>query len=230
MAQTPRPRRKAAMVTSGARGKRQEGAEDHLLEALRLGDEEVFAGLVDRHGASLYRVALAYLHDPVAAEDVVQETWLGLLESLDRFEGRASLKTWIFAILVNRARKRRQRESRAVALGGLEDAVAPEPTVAPERFAPATHHWAHPPRSWDGLPEEKLLSREMRAEIRRGIDSLPPAQRAVITLRDVEGWTPAEVRNVLEITETNQRVLLHRARAKLRQVLERYVTQQAEPD
>jgi RNA polymerase sigma-70 factor (ECF subfamily) len=202
--------------------------DSRLLERVRAGDEEAFARLVDLHGASLRRVARMYVSNPASAEEVVQETWLGLLESLERFEGRASLRTWIFRILVNCARKRARRDRRDLPFSA---AWAPgdelEASVDPDRFLGANHrgkgHWALPPRSWDELPEERLLSAEATAKVQTAIDSLPDAQREVITLRDVEGWTASEVCNVAGLSDTNQRVLLHRARSKVRRALESYL-------
>jgi RNA polymerase sigma-70 factor (ECF subfamily) len=195
-----------------------------LVRALREGDEEAFAGLVDRLGPAMLRLARAYLPSRAVAEEVVQETWLAVVTSIDRFEGRSSLKTWIFRILTNKAKTRAQREGRSIpfsALGGDD-----EPAVAPERFQPGgagAGQWAFPPRSLDSVPEERLLGREVRETIAAAIEALPPAQRVVITLRDVEGLSADEACNVLELTEGNQRVLLHRARSKVRAQFEAYL-------
>jgi len=158
---------------------------------------------------------------------VVQETLLGLLRGLDRFEGRASLKTWLFRILVNRARSRGVREARSIPFSAAwsPQAEPAEPAVDPERFLPSDDadspgHWASAPR--DPLPEERLLADETQAVIRAAVAALPPAQRAVLTLRDLDGWDSEEVCTVLEISAVNQRVLLHRARSKVRHALERY--------
>jgi RNA polymerase sigma-70 factor (ECF subfamily) len=168
--------------------------------------------------------------DHALAEEVAQETWLGVLRGLDRFEGRSSLKTWLFSILVNRAKTRGQRESRSIPFSALwdPDAEPDEPAVEPDRFFPPDHpdwpgHWAAFPKSWDQVPEEALLSQEALAVIQTAVAGLPPSQREVITLRDIQGWTSDEVCNVLNIGETNQRVLLHRARSKVRHALERYL-------
>lgn len=201
-----------------------------LVAALRAGDEAAFVGLVERYHASLVRLATVYVGDRAVAEEVAQETWMGVLRGLERFEGRAALKTWIFRILTNRAKTRGQREGRTVsfsALGGGPE--ADEPAVDPDRFLPPDHpqwpgHWAAPLQSWGQSPEERLLSGETAEVIRAAIEQLPPAQREVITLRDVDGWASTEVCELLTITETNQRVLLHRARSKVRQALERYFT------
>jgi RNA polymerase sigma-70 factor, ECF subfamily len=194
--------------------------EQQMLSRLRSGDEAAFIAIVGQLQGSLIRVARHYVRDRETAEEVVQETWLGVLQGLDRFEERSSLKTWIFRILVNRARSRGVREARTIAVSQL----APEaPAVEPERFlerGPATGHWASRPVNWEVLPESTFLAQETLALIRQAIALLPANQREVITLRDVEGWSASEVCNILEITETNQRVLLHRARSKVRAALE----------
>jgi len=200
-----------------------------LLSALRAGDEDAFTRLVDAHHGAMVRLAMAYVPSRSVAEEVAQETWLAVLGGLDRFEGRSSLKTWIFRILMNRAMTRGQREHRSIPFSALFDASreSAEPSVEPERFqGPRGEQpggWADPPRRWEGAPEERLLARETLSLVGEAIDGLPPAQREVIVLRDVEGWSSREVCNVLGITETNQRVLLHRARSKVRRALERYV-------
>ncbi len=199
-----------------------------LIEALRNGDEAAFASLVDRYHASMLRLAMLYVPSRPVAEDVVQETWLGVLRGLDRFEARSSLKTWIFRILLNRARTRGQREGRTIPFSAVwsPEAEPDEPAVDPARFRPTDpwqDHWASPPRSWEDVPEERLLSGETLEQVRVAVEALPPAQREVITLRDVDGWSAAEVCNTLDISETNQRVLLHRARSKVRRALERYL-------
>jgi RNA polymerase sigma-70 factor (ECF subfamily) len=172
---------------------------------------------------------LIYVTHQAVAEDIVQETWLGVLQSIHRFEGRASLKTWIFRILLNQAKKRAQREGRQIpfSLMWRGEAEPDEPAVEPERFWPPDHpnsagHWATRPESWEDVPESRLLSQETQAYLRQAIEHLPPSQREVITLRDLEGWTAQEVCSLLSISEANQRVLLHRARSKVRQALEQY--------
>jgi RNA polymerase sigma-70 factor (ECF subfamily) len=201
-------------------------ADDQLVAALRAGDEEAFRTVVrDWHG-SLLRVARIFTPSPAVAEEVVQETWLRVLGALDRFEGRSSLKTWVFRILVNTAKTRAQREGRTIPFSALQDVSrVPEASVEPDRFLPDDHPhhpggWAVPPRE---LPEDRLLAAETRERIADAIEALPASQRAVISLRDVEGWSSEEVRNALDISEVNQRVLLHRARAKVRQALEDYL-------
>jgi RNA polymerase sigma-70 factor (ECF subfamily) len=197
-----------------------------LLRRLRAGDETAFMELVDRYGMQMLRVAEMYVSTRAAAEEVVQETWLAVLAGLERFEARASLKTWIFRILTNRAKTRGIRERRVVPFSSLADASDEDgPTVEPERFEPRgtrwEGHWSSYPARWSDLPEERLLARELMEIAQRTIDALPPNQRTVITLRDVDGWEPGEVRDLLGITDVNQRVLLHRARAKVRAALER---------
>jgi RNA polymerase sigma-70 factor (ECF subfamily) len=197
-----------------------------LVAALRRGDEAAFMGLVEELGPTLLRVARMYVPSTAVAEEVVQETWIGVLNGIDRFEGRSSLRTWIFRILTNIAKTRGERERRSVPFSSAAGAAADEPSVDPDRFVGAgdtqAGAWAFAPVPWPG-PEESLLSGETRDVILAAIDTLPPAQREVITLRDVDGWSSEEVRNALEISETNQRVLLHRARSKVRGAIEQHL-------
>jgi RNA polymerase sigma-70 factor (ECF subfamily) len=206
--------------------------ELRLIAGLRAGDERAFRTLIERYQASLLRLALLYVGDRGAAEDVVQETWLGVLRGIDRFEGRSSLKTWLFRILTNRAKRRGERDHRTIPFSaagspGEADDAQRAPAVDPDRFFPADHrsagHWSSLPQNWDDLPEERFLSAETRAVVDRAIAALPPTQREVITLRDIEGWSSEEVRNALDLSETNQRVLLHRARTKVRRALEEHL-------
>jgi RNA polymerase sigma-70 factor (ECF subfamily) len=203
------------------------GQEIALVEALRRGDEKAFASLIDMYHSSLLRLAMSYVATKEQAEDVVQETWLGVLNGIDRFEGRSSLKTWIFRILVNRAKTKGVRERRSVPFSSLEsDADDKEPAVDPSRFQEGTRssgYWSAPPESWEGIPEDRLLSGETRAVVDDAIAMLPAMQRAVITLRDVRGFTAQEACEVLGLSEANQRVLLHRARSKVRAHLEEYL-------
>lgn len=196
-----------------------------LVRALRAGEEAAFAYLVDMLGRSMQRVASLYVRDRAVAEEVVQDAWIAVLRGIDRFEGRSSLRTWIFSILVNTAKTRGVRESRTVPFAALTDDRDPEhPSVPEDRFlADGTAwpgHWVSGPANWDA-PLERLLSQETRDVISQAIDQLPDMQRRVVTLRDIEGWSSEEVCNVLEISETNQRVLLHRARSKLREAIDR---------
>ena len=203
-----------------------ERPDSQVVAALRAGDEETFARLVREWHPSLLRVAQIFVPSRAIAEEVVQETWLRVLKALDRFEGRSSLKTWVFRILVNTAKTRAQREGRVLPFSALNNpGLIPEAAVDPDRFRPEDDdrypgHWSTPPRE---LPEERLLAAETREVIAVAIEALPATQAAVIRLRDVDGWSSEEVRNALDITEVNQRVLLHRARAKVRQALEDYL-------
>jgi RNA polymerase sigma-70 factor (ECF subfamily) len=205
-------------------------AEDQrLLAALRRGDEAAFAELVDSYSSALLRVARIYVGgNRSVAEEVVQETWLGVLRGVDRFEERSSLKTWIFRILANIATTRGIRERRTVPFSALADAEADggSPAVEPDRFLGADHdrwphHWGLGPTRWE-TPEESLLTGETRTSLLEAVRDLPPAQRTVITLRDIEGWPAHEVCDALGVSEGNQRVLLHRARSKVRTALEAY--------
>lgn len=210
----------------------EDSADDfQLVAALRNGDEAAFVSLVTRYQASMLRIAQLYVSSRAAAEDVVQETWIGVLRGLDTFAGRSSLRTWIFRILTNRAKTRGVREGRTIPFAALQSAddEAGEPTVDADRFWPADHPqwanvWVSYPRQWGQFPEERALSAELQQVVRQSIEMLPATQRAVISLRDIEGITSEEVCNVLEISESNQRVLLHRARAKVRRAVEQYLS------
>jgi RNA polymerase sigma-70 factor (ECF subfamily) len=197
-----------------------------IVAALRRGDEAVFADLVNAYSASLMRLAQDFVRRRSVAEEVVQETWLAVLSGIDRFEGRSSLKTWVYRILVNKAKTRGVREARTVPFSAVppegEESAVPE-----DRFRGADDlwpgHWASPPRPLDTVPEERLLAREARERIAEALETLPESQRVVVTLRDVAGWDSDEVCDALGLSEGNQRVLLHRGRAKLRAALERYL-------
>ena len=204
-------------------------SEAQLVEALRGGDEEAFRELVREYQPSLVRVARIYVPTQAAAEDVAAETWLGVLKGLDRFEGRSSLRTWIFRILTNIAKTRAVRDGRTLPFSALDPGRVPEAAVDADRFLDPEHprwpgHWAVSPEAW---PEDALLAAETREVIAEAIEALPATQRAVISLRDVEGWSSEEVRNALDLSETNQRVLLHRARSKVRAALESYLQENA---
>ena len=199
--------------------------EDALLvEGLRAGDEAAFAAVMRMYGRGMLRVAEMYVSSRAVAEDVVQEAWVGVLRGIGRFEGRSSLKTWLYRIVANTAKTLGVRESRSVPFSSLGD-DGDEGTVDADRFLGSGDrfpgHWAVPPQVW--APEGRLLADETLGVVERAIDKLPPAQRAVITMRDVQGFTSEEVCNALDLTETNQRVLLHRARAKVRRALEEYM-------
>jgi len=199
------------------------GDERALIDRVLGGDREAFASLVDRYSGPLLRLASLFLRDRAAAEEVVQDTWIGVLEGLEGFEGRSSLKTWIFRILANRARTRAVRDARSVPFSALAGAEDDEPAVEPERFSQGGH-WTDPPRRWDEETPEKLAERrETMAVAEEAIAALPAGQRAVLTLRDVEGMEADDICNVLGITLTNQRVLLHRARSRVRRALERHM-------
>ena len=200
-----------------------------LVAALRRGDEDAFAWLIDRYDGSLRRLARTYVATPAVADDVVADTWLAVVKGIDRFEGRAAVSTWLYRILANIARTRGVREHRTIpfssAAGALDEGAGP--AVDPERFGSdratrATGSGRPRPTPWNDEPEASLESQETLAAVRAAVEALPPAQREVITLRDLEGWTSTEVRNALDLSETNQRVLLHRARAKVRRALEQH--------
>jgi RNA polymerase sigma-70 factor, ECF subfamily len=201
--------------------------DERLVAALSRGDADAFAALVDRHSAAMIRVAMAYVPSRAAAEEAVQETWIAVMRGIDAFEGRSSLKTWIFRILTNLAMRSGSRERRSVPFSALADAEdTGEPSVDPDRFLPADHalfpgHWAVMPAAWP-TPEDGLLAGETREVISAAIAELPAAQRTVISLRDVEGWSSEEVCEALEISAGNQRILLHRARSRVRTAIEAY--------
>jgi RNA polymerase sigma-70 factor (ECF subfamily) len=205
--------------------------ESQLIAALRAGDEQAFMTLVERYHRQLLRLARAFVPSQAVAEEVVQETWLAVLQGIGAFEGRSSLKTWIFRILTNRARRRGEREARVISFADLarQASEGDEPAVDPAEFlppgSPDAGWWASHPQSWAGAPEQRLLASETRELIDRAIAGLNEAQRSVITLRDVEGWSSEEVCSLLMISEANQRVLLHRARAKVRSALAQYMAE-----
>jgi RNA polymerase sigma-70 factor (ECF subfamily) len=198
--------------------------DDELVAALKRGDEATFATLVDAWSPGLMRMAQMFVRDREVAEEVVQETWIAVLRGIDRFEGRSSLKTWVYRIVINTAKTRAQREARSIPFSAA--VRGDEPSVDPDRFLGNEHRqhggWSLGPSEW-ATPEEELLSGETREVIMRAIDELPESQRAVITMHDVEGLPSDEVAAALEITEGNQRVLLHRARSKVRRAVERHL-------
>jgi RNA polymerase sigma-70 factor (ECF subfamily) len=190
--------------------------ERALLERLRAGDERAFDALVARHDAPLRRVARTFVRTPSAADDVVQETWLGVIGGLDDFQGRSSLRTWIFSILANRARTRAIRDARSIPFSAIED--PDRPAVEPAAFS-ADGRWTSAPPRLDYDPETQLLGAELRERLLGAVEELPPAQRSVITLRDLLGIPADDVCALLELSEGNQRVLLHRARSRVRTAL-----------
>jgi RNA polymerase sigma-70 factor (ECF subfamily) len=209
-------------TATGLPPERTPDEDAELLRLLRSGDGQAFAALVDKYGASLLRVAQLYVSTRAVAEEVVADTWLAVYTGLERFEGRSSLKTWLFRILTNKAKTRGQREGRTLPFSSLAaDGDEADTAVDIDRFGRGGE-WSAPPR---GVPEERLLAGEARRTVERAIAALPDNQRAVITLRDVEGLSAEEACNILGVSETNQRVLLHRARAKVRAAFEEYLEQ-----
>jgi RNA polymerase sigma-70 factor, ECF subfamily len=199
-----------------------------LVALLRSGDEAAFMMLVEQHQGPMLRIARMYVSSQAVAEEVVQDAWLGILRGLARFEGRSSLRTWMYRILANIAKTRGQREGRSMPFSSLvEDDAAP--AVADSWFRPVgdqwRDHWSTVPNDWRGIPEDRLLAAETLRVIGRAIEDLPAAQAEVIRLRDVLGWTSEEVRNALDISETNERVLLHRARSRVRRAVDEYLEQ-----
>jgi RNA polymerase sigma-70 factor (ECF subfamily) len=197
--------------------------ESALIERLQAGDRAAFADVLDRHGGPLLRLARSFLKSEAVAEEVVQDTWLAALHGLDGFEARSSLRTWLFTILANKARSRAVSEARSVPWSALDGHGEDGPAVDPECFQ-SDGHWKEAPGHWtDENPERLAQGAETRAAIEAAIASLPPLQRSVITLRDVEGLEAGEICRLLEITLTNQRVVLHRARIRVRQALETHL-------
>jgi RNA polymerase sigma-70 factor, ECF subfamily len=199
--------------------------ETELLERLRAGDEQAFEALVERHYGTMVAVARTYVSTRAVAEEVVQDAWIGVLNGLDRFEGRSSLQTWIMRIVANTAMRRGGAEARSVPFSSLAP-EAEEAAVEPDRFRGPGQgfpgHWRAYPADWSELPEQRLLGRETLDVVTQAIEALPPGQRAVITLRDVQGCGAQEVCDALDITAPHQRVLLHRARSRVRAALERH--------
>jgi RNA polymerase sigma-70 factor (ECF subfamily) len=212
---------------AGAVGLAGEAGE---LAALRAGDERAFLALVNRHHAAMVRVAATYVRSRAVAEEVVQETWVGVLRGLHLFEGRSSLKSWIFSILVNCAKGRGQKEARSVPLSSLASDEEDAPAVSPDRFRGEEDrwagHWAEPPEPW---PDARVETSELVALVAEALETLPPSQRTVMSLRDVDGWEAAEVCELMGISEVNQRVLLHRARSKVRAFVEERLGREGAP-
>jgi RNA polymerase sigma-70 factor (ECF subfamily) len=201
--------------------------EAELLARLRAGDERAFESLVDAYHGTMIAVARNYVKTRDVAEEVVQEAWLGVLNGLDRFEGRSSLKTWILRIVANTAMGRGGREARTVPFSSLAPADEIEPAVEPERFRPPgdafAGHWNGYPGDWSKLPETDLLGRETIDVVKRAIEELPASQQPVITMRDIAGCSSEEVCELLDVSPGNQRVLLHRARSHVRAALEKHL-------
>jgi RNA polymerase sigma-70 factor (ECF subfamily) len=205
-----------------------QGDEAALLRALREGDERAFGVLVDRYHLPLLRYARAHVRNPAVAEELVQDTWLALVQGIGRFQGRSTLKTWLFHVLAHKVSERVRHDVRLPSSPLLD-----EPAVAPERFQDERGrwpgHWATPPPDWSSLPDEHVAERELLDQIERLIAGLPPRQRTVLILRDIEGLSSADVCQVLGVTDGGERVLLHRARSRLRQGLEDYFRGEAGP-
>lgn len=199
--------------------------EANLIGRLRLGDEAAFTFLLERYHASMVGLARSFVSSETAAEDVVGDTWMAVVQGIERFEGRSSVKTWLFRILVNRAKTRGVRESRSVPFSSLaDDGDDGYRSVDPDRFLDESHrwggYWSVHPSSWRNGPELNTLGGELRQSMGRALSGLPPMQQAVVTLRDVHGLGASEVCETLDVSEANQRVLLHRGRSKMRAVLE----------
>lgn len=194
--------------------------EANLLERLRAGDEEAFTTLVDTHHRALFKMAMIFVADAGNAEELVQETWLTVIGALDKFERRSALKTWIFGILVNKAKKKMSREARRITKPSYEELVPGD--ANPGHFL-EDGHWSVPPRAW-ATPEDALLRKKLYEVVQQTIEVLPPQQRAVVTMRDLEGFSSAETCEVLKISDNHHRVLLHRGRAAIRQAVENYLT------
>ncbi|HEY4812834.1 MAG TPA: RNA polymerase sigma factor [Solirubrobacteraceae bacterium] len=204
-------------IAGSRRGERDRAGtideDEELVTRLRAGDEQAFVQLVSRHHAAMLRLASSFVSSPAVAEEVVQDTWLGVLRGIDGFAGRASFRTWLLRILVNRARSTGVREHRSVAIGDAG------PVVDRSRFD-ASGAWMSPPQHWIEDSENRMQAQALAGQIQKTLSELPARQREVVVLRDVDGLTSHEVCEVLEISDANQRVLLHRGRSHLRQALE----------
>jgi RNA polymerase sigma-70 factor (ECF subfamily) len=197
--------------------------ERSMVERLRAGDQSAFRELVRRHHGAMVHFAETFVSSRAVAEEVAQEAWLGVIKGIDRFEGRSALSTWIFRIVANIARTRAQRERRTVPVVSLTEQLAEgTPSVPASRFTGPHGRgaWSQPPARWSDLPEERVLSQSTLERVQAIASQLPETQRQVFLLRDVEGWSSAEVCNLLDLSEVNQRVLLHRARSRVRAALE----------
>jgi RNA polymerase sigma-70 factor (ECF subfamily) len=207
-------------------GARAAACDAQTVAALRAGDECTFRELFERNYPMMKRVARGYVGSEAVAEEIIQDTWLAIVTGIDRFQGRSSLGTWIFSILINQAKSHCARERRALPFSSISPPVLDEPAVAPDRFQKDDEawpgHWATPPRPWQ-KPERRLLSLEARERLKEALAHLPDRQRLIVGLRDVEGLSAEEVCELLDLSQENQRVLLHRGRSRLRAVLEEYI-------
>jgi RNA polymerase sigma-70 factor (ECF subfamily) len=201
-------------------------ADEEVVAALRAGDEQTFRELFTRHYPMMKRVARAYVDSDAVAEEVVQETWVGVVTGIERFEGRSALSTWIFSILTNQAKTHTLRERRALPFSSVGPSADSHSAVDPDRFQKDDDawpgHWATPPRPWQ-RPERRLLSLEVREQLKQALAELPARQRVIVGLRDIEGASAEEVCDLLELSQENQRVLLHRGRSRLRAALEQHL-------
>jgi RNA polymerase sigma-70 factor (ECF subfamily) len=202
-----------ALPRRGRRGPPPVDEDGDLVARLRAGDEQAFVQLVSRHHAAMLRLAGSFVSSPAIAEEVVQDTWLGVLRGIDGFAGRSSFRTWLLSILVNRARSTGVRERRSVAVGDAG------PVVDRSRFD-ASGAWMSPPQHWIEDSDDRMQAQALAGHIQKTLGELPTRQREVLVLRDVDGLSSHEVCDVLEISDANQRVLLHRGRSHLRQALE----------
>ena len=201
-------------------------ADEQIVAALRAGDERTFRELFERSYPMMKRVARGYVASDAVAEEIVQDTWMAIVTGIERFEGRAALGTWMFSILTNQAKSHGARERRAFPFASVAPADVEEPDVDSDRFQKDDEawpgHWATPPRPWQ-KPERRLLSLEARDQLKEALAQLPERQRLIVVLRDVEGLSAEEVCDLLELSQENQRVLLHRGRSRLRAFLEKYL-------
>ncbi len=211
-----------AAVPSGARWTE----DDQIVASLRAGDEHTFRDLYQRHYPAMKRVARSHVDSDAVAEEIVQETWVGILTGIDRFEGRATLGTWIFSILLNQAKSHNARERRTLPFSSISSRDQDETAVTADRFQTEDDawpgHWATPPRPWQ-RPDRRFLSLEARERIKHAMAGLPDRQRLIVGLRDVDGLSSREVCGLLGLSRENERVLLHRGRSRLRAALEDYV-------
>jgi RNA polymerase sigma-70 factor (ECF subfamily) len=201
-------------------------SDEQTVAALRSGDERTFRELFERSYPMMKRVARGYVRSEAVAEEIVQDTWMAIVTGIDRFQGRSSIGTWIFSILTNQAKSHSARERRAMPFSSIPQPGADEPVVDADRFQKDDEawpgHWATPPRPWQ-KPERRLMSLEARERLKEALAQLPDRQRVIVGLRDVEGVTAEEVCELLQLSQENQRVLLHRGRSRLRAVLEEYI-------